>query len=241
MEQRVPLRQRRDLSQIISHALALYSRHFAAFFSIAAIVIPLGIASGIFQARIRDDNIERAMIGLLLPVQLAVDALASAAFICALIEIESGRVPEFGAAYDGAFGRIASLIGSLLRVAFHVLLFAITIVGLPWAIQRIIRWLFVEQAVMLEGATAKDSLRISAGAVEGQWWRTLGCWLVIWLIAVLPVAVASGVARLTPILVGSIVSATAAALILPFFITAQTLLYFDLKLRKEPHDIASPA
>ena len=230
--QREPLRQRRDLGQIVEAAFRLYTQNFSALFVIAMLVIPLGIASGIFQARIHDDNVQLGVLGLLFPLQLAVDAIANAAIIFALTEIEGGRSPGFSAAFDAALGRIISLSGSLLRVIFHVSLFAITVVGIPWGIQRFVRWLFVEQAVMLDGANAKEALSVSAAAVEGQSWRTLGCWLVIWLLTVLPVGIAGGVAVVAPVLLGSIIAATVAALVLPFFVTMQTMLYFDLSERK---------
>ena len=44
-EQRIVLRQRRDLGEIIQAALHLYQRNFGALFVIAAVVVPLGIAS----------------------------------------------------------------------------------------------------------------------------------------------------------------------------------------------------
>ena len=178
-DQRVPLRQRRDLRQIIRDALQLYAEHFLPLFSIAAVVIPLSIASAIFAARLNNDAVGIAIINMLAAGQLLVAILVGAALIVALDDLDSGRPPEFGRAFDAAFARFGTLLAALLRVLFHFAFFAITIVGIPWAIQRLIRWTFVQQAVMLDGANAKDSLSRSAEAVSGSWWRTLGCTFVL--------------------------------------------------------------
>jgi hypothetical protein len=228
-----PLRQRRELSDILQTALQLYVQHFSMLFRIAAIVIPLGIVSGILQASIKNDAVALAAIASVGLVQVFVNLLATAALISALADIGTGKAPDFGRAYDSAFERLATLFGAIIRVTFHVLLFAVTIVGIPWAIQRSVRWLFVSQAVMLEGTNAKDALSRSAEAVLGSWWRTFGILVLASVLAAVPVVIVSASFRLTPIAVGSTANAAIDALVLPFIVLATTLLYFDLNARKE--------
>ena len=233
IEQRVPLRQRRDLSQIIEAAANLYVRNFWPLFRIAAVIIPLGIASAALQSSIENDVAAAIVVGVLALVQAAVNLLAAAAVIAALSDMDAGKPAEFSRAYDVAFERFWTLAGALLRVFFHVVLFAITVVGIPWAIQRSIRWLFVEQAVILDGTSAKAALSYSADAVIGRWWRTFGIWIVISVIAVVPASIVTGLFTLAPVLVSGTVNAVVNAALLPFAVTAMTLLYFDLKIRKD--------
>jgi hypothetical protein len=240
-ETRVPLKQRRDLGQIIEATLAVYGRNALPLIGIAAVIIPLGIASAAFQSSVESDAALSAIVGALGLAQAIVNVLVSAALIAALRDIDEGRGAEFSRAYDVAFARLWSLIGALLRVIFHVLLFAITIIGIPWAIQRMVRWLFVQQAVILDGASARDSLSKSAGAVDGSWWRTLGIAIVIGIIGAIPAAILGAVFFLAPILVSGTANAFANALILPFAITAMTLLYYDLQVRKEANVALSAA
>jgi hypothetical protein len=230
-EQRVPLRQRRDLSQIVESAFRLYGQHFGVLLGIASLVVPLGIASGIFQT-IADEVVGGIVVGVITLCQAAVNLLAGAALIAALDDIDGGKPPGFGRAYDIAFARFWTLVQAILRVAFHVLLFAITIVGLPWAIQRAVRWVFVQQAIVLEGAGAKDSLDRSAEVVIGSWWRTAGCWLLLSLLAAVPLGLASLAFVAAPIVLASSANAALDALVLPFIVTATTMLYFELKLAK---------
>ena len=60
------------------------------------------------------------------------------------------------------------------------------------------------------------------------------------MLAGVPVAIATLLARAMPVVIGSTLSATMNALTLPFLVTAQTLFYFDLRARKESYDV-SPA
>lgn len=233
IEQRIVLRQQRDLGEIIQAAIAIYMQNIWPLFTIAAVIIPVNIASAIFQETL-DDPATAAAIGLALTLlQLSVGLLAGAALIFALSEIDAGRPVDFSSAYDVAFQRFGSLAGAFLRVMFHVFLFAITIIGIPWAIQRLARWSFVQQAVILDGASAKAALSYSADAVAGRWWRTVGILLVISLIAAVPTVSTLGLFFLAPVVASSIANATVGAAVLPFLVAATTLLYLDLKARRE--------
>ncbi len=231
--QRVALRQRRDLGELIEASVSLYLQNFWPLFAIAAIVIPLGIASAAFQASVEDRIALTAIVLSLALLQTAANLLAVAALVAALVDIDAGRPADFSSAYDVAFGRFWSLAGGVLRAAAIVLLLVVTIIGIPWAIQRAIRWLFVEQAVILDGAGAQAALRVSADAVAGSWWRTLGISTVFGIIAGVPSAIVGALLRLAPVLVSGTASAVVNAALLPFAVTATTLLYLDLKARKE--------
>ncbi|MCI0777984.1 MAG: hypothetical protein J4N95_07365 [Chloroflexi bacterium] len=232
-EQRIALRQRRDLGEIIQAALHLYQRNFAALFVIAAVVVPLGIASAALQRAVDDSvGVGFAILGIAI-LQLAVNLLAGAAIIIALTKIDQGGDPTFADTYDAAFERFGTLLGAFLRALVIVLLLSITIVGLPWAIQRMVRWIFIEQAVILDGATPSTALSRSAAAVQGRWWRTLGIAIVIGLISTLPASIVAAVLIVAPVLVSGTVNSFVNALLLPFAVTAMTLLYFDLQVRKE--------
>jgi hypothetical protein len=241
MEQRPSLRQRRELSQIMQTALNVYGQNFSVLFRIACVVIPLGIAAGIFQTSIDNDAVAVSVVAVIGLGQIAVNLLASAAIISAIVDIEGGRAPDFARAYDAAFARFWTLVLAVLRATFHVLLFAITIVGLPWAVQRAVRWVFVEQAVMLGGLAPKESLSHSAETVIGSWWRTLGVWLLISVTAFVPALIVGAAFALAPVAVSSTATAVIDALALPFLVLALTLLYFDLRARKESHDLVAVA
>ena len=239
--QRVTLRQQRDLGQIIEGAFNLYVQNAGPLFRIAAVVIPLGIASAAVQTGIDGaGTLLGVALGLTL-MQVAVSLLAWTALIAALGEIDAGRAPDFSRAYDVAFARFWTLVGASLRAGFHVLLFYITIIGIPWAIQRGVRWLFIHQAVILDGTSARASLSYSADAVSGRWWRTFGIVIVIGIIGAVPASIITGIFALAPPLISGTLGALVNAALLPFYAIAMTLLYLDLQTRKESDIAISPA
>ena len=108
-EQRIALRQRRDLGEIIQAALHLYQQNFAPLFIIAAVVIPLGIASAALQRTVDDSvGVGLAVLGIAI-LQLAVNLLAGAAIIIALTKVDQGGEPTFADTYDAAFERFWTL------------------------------------------------------------------------------------------------------------------------------------
>jgi hypothetical protein len=89
-------------------------------------------------------------------------------------EIEQGRRPTVRGTGRGVRGRFALMARALARPWGTVFLLAITIVGLPWAIARAVRWGFVAHAVLLDEVEPGDAAARSAEAVHGHWWRTAG-------------------------------------------------------------------
>ena len=232
-EQRIVLKQRRDLSQIIETSVNVYRQNFWPLFQIAAIVIPLGIASAVLQDAVGTGvgpGIATAVLGL---AQLVVYAIAWCALLAGLGDFAQNKAIEFPRAYDAAFDRFLTFIAAVLRAFFHVLLFYITIIGIPWGIQRGVRWTFVGQAVVLDGTSAKAALAYSADAVIGSWWRTLGILIVVSILIGVPSSILSAIFILAPPIVSGTVSAVVLALGLPLYAIATTLLYLDLKSRKE--------
>lgn len=239
-DERVALRQRRDLGQLIEAATNVYLQNLGRFFTVAAVVVPLGIAAAVLEDAIKSDAAALAVIGVLNLGQAAVGLLVAAAVVAAIADIDAGRRPDFSGAYDVAFAHFWTLLRATLRVVVIVLLLTVTVIGIPWAIRQLIRWLFIQQAVILEGTNATDALRHSSDTVIGSWWRTLGIQLVIGIIAGVPAAIVAAVFRLAPALVSGTVNAVASAALLPFAAIATTLLYFDLRARKaEPVEAAT--
>ena len=247
-EQRIVLKQQRDLGQIIEAAINLYIQHWQAFLAIAAVVIPLNYAATVVQANIDEPvTLQTVTLALALP-QLVVNLIVIGAIAAALRDIDQGPGVNFSRAYDAVFERFWTLLGAFVRAVFHIVLFLITIIGIPWAIMRMVRWAFLAQAVILDGATARASLSRSADAVQGNWWRTLGILLVIGLIAAIAQSIASVPVLLAPPLLAGAVAAIATAAVFPFMGIGTTLLYLDLKARREAEatpatspDVAGPA
>jgi hypothetical protein len=99
-----------------------------------------------------------------------------------------------------------------------------------------IRWYFVPQAVVIEGARGPAALSRSTAVTRGFWWRTLGIVVIVILAALVPqlvisapfTAIADSTDRALWSLVGTIVTETITA---PFIALFSTFLYYDLRAR----------
>ena len=239
-EQRIVLKQQRDLGQIIEASINMYVQHWQPFLAIAAVIIPLNYAATVVQANIDDPVASQTVtLALALP-QIIVNIVVLGAIVAALRDVDQGVAADFSRAYDAVFERLWTLIGAFLRAVFHIVLLAITVIGIPWAVIRMVRWAFLAQAVVLDGASASSALSRSADAVEGSWWRTLGILIAIALITGIAQSVASVPVLLAPPLVAGAVAAIVTAALFPFLAIGTTLLYLDLKSRREAESGAVP-
>ena len=97
-----------------------------------------------------------------------------------------GRPIPVGPAYSFALGRYMAMLGASLLAGLGVLLMAITIIGIPFAIFFGVRWFFVYQTASLERCGPLAALARSSNLVGGNWWRVFGILLlmfILWIIA----------------------------------------------------------
>src|SRR5262249_41153494 len=105
-------------------------------------------------------------------------------------------------------------------------------------------WIFIPQVIVLEGVTVGESLGRSWQLVSGSFWRVFGYGLLVFVAyLVVQVGITDAVAlALSPLgvggaIAGGLVSAAVSTLSLPFLFGAITLLYYDLRVRKEGFDL----
>ena len=157
-------------------------------------------------------------------------------------------------AYREAFGRFGSLLLVSICVSIVLMLLVVTCIGIPVAVFVGLGWSVVLQAIMLEGHGAIDAMRRSWALVGGHRWRLLVCYfligLIVWLLLSIPtgiftfvglgVATASGGSGIAVMLVqiGQVIFQAAGQVLFGAigYITA-TLIYYDLRVRKEAFDL----
>ncbi len=131
--------------------------------------------------------------------------------------------------------------------AFTPLFFAVLLAALGIAIGFLaliipgvylaVRWFFVPQTVVIDGAHGPAALTRSGEVVQGFWWRTFGLVIVVNLAVALPglilsapfTAIADSTDRAVWSLAGTIVAESVAA---PFAALFSTFLYYDLLARR---------
>lgn len=249
------LRSKHDLGEIIRHAYRIYASNFRALFLVALVTAPLQALQVVVSRRVDSGSAEVAVVYLFLVPTLLVGVVASGALISAVHDVTGGTPPDVTRSLDTALGRFIALLAAyLLQIGITLAsMFAAPALGIWWllrgdatidgrrdwyfalvpfalALYLVGRWTFIQQVVMIEGKERWAALDASADVVRTHWWRTFGIMVVIVLPGLGAVALAA-TSAVAPPLVEATVTSVVPAIFLPFFIAAQTLLYYDLKAR----------
>ena len=137
------------------------------------------------------------------------------------------------------------------KVGLGVALFLLFPVCFFFLFYFIVKFLFITQAIVLEDVGAVDALRRSFRLASGFWWRTFGIYMIIsilvaivvsllnlfvyvvdWGLGLLPV-----VTEYLSLAIGSFIKTVISLVINPITWIATTLMYFDLRIRKEGFDL----
>ena len=231
---------------VLGAAWSLYRGQVRFFLMLSAILVPFTVGfNGFLYVLNRDvrlgqllgiseDSVSVQVVAaaVLLLQQALMMLVVAPATIAAVGTIQSGGEPNLGAALGVARARFWSIIKVELLTTVLVLLMAITIVGIPWAVMWSVRWILSTQVVALEGKTGLAALRASSNLVKHHWWRTLMTNAVLSFVAA-AVGPVAGLALLIGLNVSqditSGVSATLYAIAYPLATIGVTLLYFRLK------------
>jgi hypothetical protein len=244
-----PLARRRRFGQILRSAFRVFRARAGLMFSIGAAFIPLGMAaSALQQVVVTNKPVEPVLDTLDASAASGVVALAlgGLAFgigywlvLCATVgvlgEIDARSRPTLRTAFRIVRANLGRLVSARLRALAIIMALGITVVGLPVAIRLAVRWMFLEQAILLEGASARSARHVSARLVAGAWWRTLGFSIVVGggAVVVGPI-VGMAVLLLTSasLPVVNLVSSVFYVMLVPYAAIAFTMLFCDLQCEK---------
>jgi hypothetical protein len=159
-----------------------------------------------------------------------------------------GQRVDVGGAFGRAFGQAGALVG--VAIARGVLIFVGIVLFLVPGLYFLARYAVAPAAVVLERTGLFGSLGRSSTLTDGFKWHVLKTLILVWVIY-FALSIALG-AMAGGLLSGSglatagtesyrmamqIVSAIFTVLVYPLVSIVQTLLYYDLRIRKEAFDI----
>jgi hypothetical protein len=240
------LRAKRAFGQLVRAARQLYGHHWKVLVTIAlaGLMIVAGtnlLAILLAGGHSANDAAGRSGVNLALadlvesvarPVALAVVAAIVVIFMRLLVESQPAG---FRACWDGMRKRFWRILGALLLATLGIFLMVITIIGIPFAIWKLVGWSFVGQEVLFTDKSLREAFRGSSELVRGRWWHAVR--VVVFLVAILfvagPVLTLGLIFTPFPFLLINLLGALIFSLLLPYVVVAQTLLYFDLQARAE--------
>ncbi len=178
-------------------------------------------------------------------LQLLAVLLAFAVCFRAIAQAYLGAQTDWRSSLSHAFGLVPSLLLLMLLYGLGLLLgFMLLILPGIWLS---VAWAFALPALLVEGLRGRKALGRSFGLVKGRWWRTFAV-IVIGLILATIVSTLVQAVFVVGIFVGEdndvlvlVLSAIAGivglAVTTPFQAALLTVVYFDLRVRKEGFDL----
>ena len=261
----VPAPDLRPLSvgEVLDVAIKLYTKNAWTMFRIVLVVVaPLQLlvslieasawtegfwTTGETQTQVDPDEVWTFVAGMSLILVLSLLAPTIATGVCfkAVAAAYLGERPDWRA----SLGFVGRRLHSLLWVTFlsYVLgalaLFALIVPGV-WLF---IAWTVAVPALLMEGIRGRKALGRSFRLVKGRWWPTFGIVLLGSLLAGVVTGVltaafeglvfVAGESAVVRFLASAIGGTLGQLLVTPFTAAFVTVLYFDLRVRKEGFDL----
>ncbi len=247
-----PLEQQRSSGQIVRVSLRLFRLDWGTLLLVSVLILPfalaavvaahallgLGAVDGLVDAIGRDAHLT-VHVNVLLTVAIQVAALAVAVAATTLV-VYSLRLGERRLDTRESYGlvahRAAPLAGVLLRVAGIPLLLTLTVVGIPLAIWYLGRTAVAIPACVIERLGAAGSIRRSGDLIPGNLGRVTLLTAVVVTVALLTGPLLGAVLLLgldLPPLLANGLGALVTAALMPVVGIVLTLLFLDLRARRE--------
>jgi len=179
-------RRARAFGQLLLASAGLYWRHWRVFAPIGLLAIPVvggfnaltWLLTGDPGRRLDDETglsglhvaLGEILSGVGGPIA---SALVAAVAIVAMREVNERGGASFGGACRGMWERFRRVVGTQLLATLGVVLMALTVVGLPFAIWKYVGWLFIQQQVLFEDRAPREAIRASSELVRGRWLYTV--------------------------------------------------------------------
>lgn len=219
------------LKQLLNHTLGVY-QHTAG--PVLRIVLPSQIP--FLLASITQDQ---PIILTLTLIGIFTSLLASAAVTFAVVQFYLGHKVAAAGSYVGAMNNGVSLLmnGIVFGCALLAgLVLSVFVIGIPILLFVAVAWFFYVQVVTIEGAGSLVALGRSWTLVRGSWWRTFGvgiAYITVVLAAVSVFYLLGWLLTLVNNVAGNLLITLGGAFVAPIGYIGATLVYFDLRARKE--------
>ncbi len=251
------------VGEILDVAIRVYRQKFSTMVkAVAVVVVPVQVLNVLVRlslpssttttdsttgtVRFNGSAFATTMAGLLVLLVASVmsSTLAQAACFKTVGDTYLGTDSDWRASLRFGFSKFWRLLGLIvLHGLLLVIAFAACIVPGIWLYAA---WSVAVPVLLIEGTGGFKALTRSFNLVKGRWWPVAGTLLVANVLAMfvsgifgfvlVPVAIAGGNHTVAAVLSG-ITGAIGSLITTPFIAAVVTVLYFDLRVRKEGFDL----
>jgi hypothetical protein len=238
--------RRRALGQILRAARQFYGRHWRVLLPIAlAALVLIGATNALAVlisngSRPGNTGINLAWADMLEQfIRPVAQALVAAIAIVIAREAVRDREVTFLGALRGVRERFWRVVGAQLLATLGVLVLAVTVIGLPFALRYLVGWSFVQQEVLFTDKGFRQSFAGSLRLTRGRWFRTARVILVFYVIGVAagPILSFALIFTALPLIWINVIGSLVFALLIPFTALGGTFLFFDLSVREEEEGV----
>jgi hypothetical protein len=238
--------RRRALGQILRAARQFYGRHWKVLLPIALAALVLIGSTNLVAVFISNKSghgetgINLAWADLLEQfIRPVAQALVAAIAIVVARESLRDREVTFLGALRGVRERFWRVVGAQLLATLGVFLLALSVIGLPFALWKLVGWSFVQQEVLFTDKGFRQSFAASSRLVRGRWLRTARVILVFYVIGIAagPILSFALIFTALPLIWINVIGSLVFALLIPFTALGGTFLFFDLSVREEEEGV----
>ncbi len=237
-----------SVGEILDTAFTLYKEQFKSYLSIVVIIMAVNMAFGIF-ALVAQRHLGNAAAGIAflatLIAMIAIGLAAGGGLVKKASEqISDHEISGMEALRFGFRKTWYIFLGGLLCMIIVSL--ASILLVIPGIYLGNLYFLFT-QVIIVEGKGPWSALKRSKELIKGSWWRSFGIILLTYLlVAVISWAAAFVISLivlglfgtgLTGQIIDLILRTPVSCLLVPISTIATTLLYYDLRIRKENLDL----
>jgi hypothetical protein len=247
-----------SIGEILDVAIKIYLRNAWTLFRVVLVVVaPVEIVSALIQASAATNDgdtgtvsshdlaLYLSAIGAATILGLLANTVATGASFKAVADAYLGEQPTWRSSLRFAFARLHSILWITLLGGIA------TVVGLVFCIvPGVYLWIAFAVAVpvlLTEGVKGTSALGRSRALVGGRWWGTFGVVLLGTILAGVVSAAIGALARFAAgstdagsvagFLVNSVSGTLGSMISTPFTAAFVSVLYFDLRVRKEAFDL----
>jgi hypothetical protein len=228
---------RRTYGQIMAASAIFYRRNWRSLVVLGAIAIPIVGGTELLANRLETGDQALFVISDLVSTfgRPAASAVVAATIIVFVGAIAFGETTGVKPSLVGMKRKFWRVVIAQIMATFGVAAMAVTIIGLPFAVWKLVGWSFVQQEVLYTDKSIRGSFRSSSDLVRGRWWHSLRTVIVLQFVgfAAGPFLGLFLIFTPFPLFLVNLISSIIFALMIPFVTVGRTLLYFDLQARAE--------
>jgi hypothetical protein len=251
------------IGEILDAGIKLFTRHWQTLvLSVVGLILPVQILSALVTASVAPEQFDLTtsesgvdegeeaefLVGQGAIALLSIISVLLATAVCfkAVADAYLGVEPDWRRSLRFAVRRLGGLFG--VALAGGVLVALATVALIVPGIWLFVMYSVAVPALLLERIGPLKALRRSFRLVRGRWWPTAGALLVGYLLISILGALVTAVIMVVPAVVaenntlagavGAVVGGTVGSVLTtPYSAAVVTLLYFDLRVRKEGLDL----